>query len=393
MAQFTTPRIARLEEFDEAMAFTDRVFRPGQRGRRILQRQYPHVYRETAAFARRLLLLRDAAAADALVGCVGMHPMKLRLGAATVSASGIGIVGADPDRRGEGIMTRLLEDALVRMREAGHVISILGGDRQRYGWFGWENGGIRHRYTLTSRMLGAPTPAERSLSLERFDPDDAATRRRLHDLDAGRAYGVEHATGDVAPLYHRVGREAWVIREGKRFACLCLSGPQRRPRPYETIDAALGDPELVISGLRCLMARFRRPQLTALAGPNTEESALFDPWAASWSTDDDMMIRILDLPGLVSQIEPEMRRLRRVRGVRLPDLRLELTDLNQMAVLPGGGARRRRLALTSTQAVQWLFGSRPLATTGLASSVGKDIIGPWSALLPLPLHVPPLHHI
>ncbi|MEC8929817.1 MAG: GNAT family N-acetyltransferase, partial [Candidatus Latescibacterota bacterium] len=131
MAQFTTPRPARLNEYAEAMAFTDRVFRPGQKGRRIVESQYPHAYRETASYARRLLLMRDAAEGDRLVGCLGVHPMRLRLGAATITAGGIGVVGADPARRGEGIMTRLLKEALPRMREAGHAISILGGDRQR----------------------------------------------------------------------------------------------------------------------------------------------------------------------------------------------------------------------------------------------------------------------
>jgi len=63
------PRRARPDEFGEAMRFTDLVFRPGQTGRRILQRQYPHAYREGAAFSRRLLILRHG---GDLVGCVGL---------------------------------------------------------------------------------------------------------------------------------------------------------------------------------------------------------------------------------------------------------------------------------------------------------------------------------
>ena len=119
MADFSDPRPAGLDEFAEAMAFTDRVFRPGQRGRRIVQSQYPHAYRQTASFARRLLLLRDAGADGPLVGCLGIHPMQVRLGQATISAGGIGVVGADPQRRGEGIMSHLLVAALKRMQEAG----------------------------------------------------------------------------------------------------------------------------------------------------------------------------------------------------------------------------------------------------------------------------------
>lgn len=393
MAQFSTPRIAHLHEFDEAMAFTDRVFRPDKRGRRILQRQYPHAYRETASFARRLLLLRDPAAGDALVGCLAMHPMTMRTGAARISAGGIGIVGADPARRGEGIMTTLLQDALVRMREDGQAISLLGGDRQRYGWFGWENGGVQHRYVITRRTLGDLTPLDRGLKIEPFNAADRPACRAIHALAAARSVGVDHPVSQVAPLYDRAGRETWVIREGSRRAFLSLQGAGRRSRPYETVDAALGDPDLIIGGLRRLMARFRRGQLSVLAGPNPAEAALFEPWAASWQTRDDGMIRILDLPRLLKQIEPEIRRRRRLVGVKAPDLDLTLSDLGQQGRLIGGGDSAMKLVMSTRQLVLWLFGSRPLPTAGLALGIRPSVLAAWSALLPLPLHVPPLQHI
>jgi predicted N-acetyltransferase YhbS len=393
MAKFSDPRPARLDEFAEAMAFTDRVFRPGQRGRRIVQSQYPHAYRQTSSFARRLLLLRDVEADGQLVGCMGIHPMELRLGAATVSAAGIGIVGADPRRRGEGIMSLLLVAALRRMQTAGHAISILGGDRQRYGWFGWENGGVRRRYLLTRRMLGAPSRTERQLRLTRFDPDKASIRRKIHRLSSEKSYGVAHSAADVAPLLDRVGRETWIVEDSDRFACICLGGPNRHNRPYERVDAVFGDRELIVSGLRCMMARFRREQLWALGGPDPEDAAIFEPVSASWITEDDGMIRILDLPRLVKQLAPEIARLRRLTGTRAPDLQIRLSDLGQTATLSGGSGKSRICKMTSLQAVQLLFGARSLLTTGLVDLLPKTVIGPWSAILPLPLHVPAIHHI
>ena len=399
MAEFSDPRPAGLDEFAEAMAFTDRVFRPGQRGRRIVQSQYPHAYRQTASFARRLLLLREAGADGQLVGCLGIHPMQLRLGQATVSAGGIGVVGADPQRRGEGIMSHLLVAALKRMREAGHAISILGGDRQRYGWFGWENGGVRRRYLLTRRMLGAPSKLERQLSLTRFDPDHASSRRKIHRLSSEKAYGVEHSAADVAPLLDRVGRETWIVEDSDRFACICLGGPNGQNRPYERVDAALGERDLIVSGLRCLMARFRREQLWAIGGPDPVDAAMFEPVSASWVTEEDGMIRILDLPRLVKQLAPEIARLRRLTGTRPPDLQIRLSDRGQAATLSGGSGsgsgsgKSRMCQMTSLQAVQLLFGARPLLTTGLVELLPNTVIGPWSAILPLPLHVPAIHHI
>ena len=58
------------------MRFTDMVFRPGQTGRLILQRQYPHAYRDTPEYERRLLLVRDE---GQVVGCLAIHPMTIRV--------------------------------------------------------------------------------------------------------------------------------------------------------------------------------------------------------------------------------------------------------------------------------------------------------------------------
>ena len=105
------------------------------------------------------------------------------------------------------------------------------------------------------------------------------------------------------------------------------------------------------------------------------------------------MIRILDLPRLVKQLAPEITRLCRLTGTRAPDLQIQLSDLGQTATLSGGSGKSRICKMTSLQAVQLLFGARPLLTTGLVDLLPRTVIGPWSAILPLPLHVPAIHHI
>jgi hypothetical protein len=107
------------------------------------------------------------------------------------------------------------------------------------------------------------------------------------------------------------------------------------------------------------------------------------------------MIRILDLPRLVKQLAPEIARLRRLTGTRPPDLQIRLSDREKAATLSGGSGsgKSRMCQMTSLQAVQLLFGARPLLTTGLVELLPNTVIGPWSAILPLPLHVPAIHHI
>ena len=105
------------------------------------------------------------------------------------------------------------------------------------------------------------------------------------------------------------------------------------------------------------------------------------------------MVRILDLPLLVEQLAPEIKCRQRLTGVSLPDLQVKIHDLQQTALLPGDGTTTRRCVMTSVQAIQFFFGSRPLRQTALAQQVSRRVIDPWATILPLPLHVPAVHHI
>jgi predicted N-acetyltransferase YhbS len=395
MSEWDGPRRARPDEFGEAMRFTDLVFRPGQKGRRILQRQYPHAYRDDAPHTRRLLILRHE---GDLVGCVAVHPMTLRLGVARVSAGGIGIVGTHPERRGEGIMTRLLHEAIRRMRSAGHAVSVLGGDRQRYGRFGWENAGVRILYHITARSLGKPTAAERGLRLRRLRKNsDAAVCNRVRKLSGARSFGVVRPLGDVRPLLVRNGKETWFCQAGRRFAYVVAGGAERQNRPYASICEFGGDPELTLALFRRLLPRAQSGVLSVVAGPNADEQALLGPVSTGWFRMADGMTQILDVARVAQQVLPELRRrasAHRVGG-RF-ELQVDGVDgTRQHGTLElGGHGRTHRLRLDPRELVELLFGCLPVderfgAHAGISDSARRTL----AVILPLPLHIPPLNHI
>jgi len=375
------PRPARRAEYAEALDFIDRVFRPCQPGRFILAGNYPHAYRPE--YAGRILLQRDR---GAIAGCLAVHPLILRLEEARLKAGGIGAVGTDPARRGEGVMGRLLEAATMQMKRAGCPLSILWGDRRRYGWFGWERGGVRNTFTLTSRQLGAPTPAERRLRLEPFVPGPALCRR-LRDLDLEHPYGVERPLRDIAPLFRRVGKQTLICREGGRLAYLVLQreGRQRRGQ-YEALDEAGGDPELIQSMLRLLLARMDLERLPASAGPNPKQVQALLPASSHWSRDSACMIKILDLQLLLDHLGPLLCRRASAAGVRG---RFVLCSPSHRGTLDLGAGRQQRLELSEEALVGLLFGLHPLAECR-EGSPGLAALG---RILPLPLYVPALNYI
>lgn len=378
------PRPARPGEFGELMDFIDLVFRPGQKGRCILGSQYPHLFQDRPSFLSRNILIRDR---GEIVGNVSIHPVPLRLEEGSLVAGGIGQVGAHPQRRGEGIMTRLLEDAIERMRRQEMPISILGGDRQRYGWFGWEKGGVRNLFTLTPRFVGKPTPAERRLPIKQLGVTPAVARKMLA-IDRQRPYGAVRRPGEMKPLCERRGREGWGCQVGGRFAYAILGGARHQARAYERIDEAGGDPQLLESLIRVLMARFRRDRLQAIVGPNVEDVAFFRRLSGGWERSTDCMIKILDLQLMLQGLEQLLKRRAQERGVG-GRFHFVMEDSGQTGRLDLGKGKNHRLRLGDRDMVSLFFGALPVGEM-MGGEAPFDLL---DRLLPLPLFAPPLNHV
>ena len=378
------PRLARPGEFEELMDFIDRVFRPGQKGRFILQRQYPHLFQNRRSYLARNILLRDR---GEIVGSVAVHPVDIRLEGIVLRAGGIGQVGAHPERRGEGIMSALLKDAIERMYRGGCAISVLGGDRQRYGWFGWEHGGVRNRFTLTSRFVGKPTPAERRLPLKQLKMTPAVCRKIL-EIDQRRPWGAERVLREMSLIFERRSRDVWGCQDGRHFAYLVLGGPQRQARPYERIDEIGGDPELAMSMVRVLMARYRRERLEGIAGANQEDVELYRIHSSGWTRSNDCMIKIVNLPLLLEKLKPLLIRRARTQGIG-GSFQFVMEDSGQSGDLKIGKGPAGRVWLSDRDMVTLFFGLMPVREVFPKSKTLDRL----DRILPLPLFLPPLNHV
>ena len=61
----------------------------------------------------------------------------------------IGNVSVHPYSRGEGLMRRLMHWAIQESREKGVDLMVLGGQRQRYGYYGFTTGGPCAQFTVS----------------------------------------------------------------------------------------------------------------------------------------------------------------------------------------------------------------------------------------------------
>lgn len=135
-------RLARPEERRAYIDFANLVFNDA--GTDIdFEQAIPKVY----GAGRDCAHMQHIAVDDALGirGLVAVKPGMLHMGDDTLRTGFVGTVSTHPQARGEGHMKALMAQAIADMRAEGVDLALLGGQRQRYEYYGFVPAGLRWR--------------------------------------------------------------------------------------------------------------------------------------------------------------------------------------------------------------------------------------------------------
>lgn len=140
-----TYRKARPEEREAYIRFADMVFTDS--GTPIsFEASIPKVYgAHIDSSSMHYLAVDDE---KGIRGLVAVMPNLLHVGEETLKIGYIGSVSVHPQARGEGHMKRLMQMAIADMKADGVDIALLGGQRQRYEYFGFSKGGVGYSVTI-----------------------------------------------------------------------------------------------------------------------------------------------------------------------------------------------------------------------------------------------------
>ena len=105
---------------------------------------------------------------------VGVFPMTWRVGDEELRVAGIGGVSTLPEFRGQGLMSRLMRHCVEVMKQEGFHLSWLGGQRQRYGYFGYESCGLAYTYSVSAVNLQHAFPESSPLSVRALEGNNSA---------------------------------------------------------------------------------------------------------------------------------------------------------------------------------------------------------------------------
>lgn len=181
-------------DFEDAMDFLNLVF--SVHGPHDFARLLPKVYRPTDEHMQHNYAIKRNGRIRAMVG---LFPMTLVIGGTFLKLAGIGGVSSHPNDRGMGHMKRLMQHCVEVMKADNYQLSWLDGQRQRYGYFGYETCGQRISANFEKANIKHLNYEPDSVQFIKVDKNDLEWLRHINVLHENQPIHVRRSAHD---FYH-----------------------------------------------------------------------------------------------------------------------------------------------------------------------------------------------
>lgn len=136
------------EDYDELLEMMNRAFH--KEGERSFLFSLPVMWERDDEHMSKHLAIRDN---GKIVAVVGVYPLPTVIAGQPVMFGTIGNVATLPEYTGRGMMKCLMTEAIKEAKKMGMDVARLGGLRQRYNRYGFENAGVDYQFVLTPKNL------------------------------------------------------------------------------------------------------------------------------------------------------------------------------------------------------------------------------------------------
>jgi predicted N-acetyltransferase YhbS len=123
---------------------------------------------------------------------------------------GLGNVFCYPPYRKHGLMSALLERCIADMTQAGIGMCLLGGDRTRYGNYGWEHAGAERALTLAAGVSRFEDRGSVSAVDLRVWNGDGGDLSRILSAYSALPYRTERSVSECGRVLRRPGQVVWI---------------------------------------------------------------------------------------------------------------------------------------------------------------------------------------
>ena len=169
------------EDNKKLIAFLDEVFFADEDDGTNFFELLPKIYKDKYRPAYNNFVVQDEN--GDFRSAIGNFYNDMRIGGENIKTCCIGNVAVGREYRSMGYMIELMKMSVDDMKCSGVDMAYLGGQRQRYGYFGFESAGVRYVFTFNRQTLKHAFKNEPSgLTVEELREDDSETIEKISAL-------------------------------------------------------------------------------------------------------------------------------------------------------------------------------------------------------------------
>lgn len=176
----------------------------------------PKLYKEQYNPAyNNLVVMED----DKVKGAVGLYPFEATAAGRKLRVGGIGNVGVTRDCRGKGYMKDCMNMSLDEMIKDNTDYSLLGGHRQRYAYFGFEQCGPEYDFNIDMRNIRhcIGKDAKTTFTAREIKPEDKELLAKTIELYKRSPYTIDRNEDNVYDILSSWRSVPYAAFEGDEF--------------------------------------------------------------------------------------------------------------------------------------------------------------------------------
>lgn len=176
----------------------------------------PKLYKDKFNCGERNMILKEDGVIKAAIGC---FPLEAVAAGRKMKIMGIGNVGVAKDCRRKGYMIELMNDVIAWMIDEGYDYSILGGQRQRYEYFGYAPSGSALHFEINvgniSRLRNGNT--ETTFTAREITEKDTELFAKINEFNEAQPYYVVRNEEDMLDILRSWRSTPYAVYDGDCF--------------------------------------------------------------------------------------------------------------------------------------------------------------------------------
>lgn len=225
---------AKTTDFAEILEVSNRIFAGDDTN--YFQSYHPALYKEGVNTATDHIVIKEN---GKIMGMVGWFPSVMNVMGEKIEVCGVGTMCVEKECRGKGYMREIMEELLRELKEAKTPISILGGRRQRYEYYGYTPSAICSNFYFNfdnAKHIFSKDPVAKYTFVTPDGTEKELFEKCLKLYERRRAYTERTAEGFYDCLCNCRCKPLFIYADGELAGYACVSGNNSTIHEFELSD-------------------------------------------------------------------------------------------------------------------------------------------------------------